>query len=262
MSIKTDFLPYTDSFGLIQPDGNGTSGNGILYTAEYVAALVHANDLDSQEKQRLISVLESCEKQPGLLWRAPLNKDDQEGPDDYVGIGYTAKFLNHPDIAKRIVEYGRVGVKEYDPSAEDEGKRFWSKVIYKILSLFGNKTVKNVWNNANPGKFTLSAWLGRQLNLMAHLKFAANIDPSCIEKLVWCLAILKDLFEKKSNKDSWVLSWLAVKTAKNKSFICDVVGSIWIWKFKRTWKNGMGELLGSYFNNINHPLAIHLMNVF
>lgn len=257
--MNEDYKPYTDRFGLVQPepgDPAGTSGNGLLYTAQAVVAY-HDNDELTYPKMLLFEeAFMACEKEPGLMNRAPEGKDDQEGPDDYVGCGLMSSYADDGSLARRILAYGNKRCSTFDPAAEDESKRFWSRIVYYVLRVLNfGRGIRYVYNNSNPGKFTLSAWLGRQPGLIAHLKIAAGIKPTILERLVWCVSLLG--IPDKTHHDSWILSWCRVRSWRKRGLPEKL--AVWWWSrnFKKVWGNP-GDLLADYFKNPSHPNAVYL----
>jgi hypothetical protein len=262
MGIREDFKHYMDRFNLVQPEGGSTSGNGLIYTALYVAALEQNIELGFDDADKLRIVYESCEQEPGLMRRAPC-KNDQEGPDDYIGVAYAAHTMHYPELAQRIVAYGDAGIDHFDPYVEERDRLVTSRLVYLVLSLFGLLRVENVWNNSDPGKFTLSAWLGRNVGLMTHLKLAAGEGTSVVERLFWCIGMLSCLFKENDVSDPWIQCWMMRQVARNNGgWMCDMVSKLWTWRFKKVWPKGLGEAVSKHFQNPGHPAAIWLMGVF
>jgi hypothetical protein len=257
MTIKDAFLPYIDKDGLVQPTVGGESGNGLLYTSEYIYALLANGGMDRIEQMRLTAAYNACQMQEGLMARTPIGtafSTDQEGPDDYYGCGAASSELDG-SLARHILAYGRKGASGFNPSYEDSDRVKLSTWLFRILSLFGLLKVKWIYNNDNPGFFTQSSWLGRQQNLICHLQFAADEEPPMWRKVWWAVAVLGSLFS--TNNDSYCLSWLCVRTAQGKSKFCTLVGKVW-WHFVlKKFPGGMGEILGDYFQNPSHPLAVY-----
>jgi hypothetical protein len=267
LELDIAYLPYIDRFGLVQPEPGepaGTSGNGILYTAQAIVAYNDHGHLDSDKTRNFEKAISACETQPGLLHRAPEGKTDQEGPDDYVGAALASRYVDGGALARRVLQYGQQGVDKYNPEFEDEHKRKYSKIVFNILSLGGRRKIKYVYNNSNPGYFTLSAWLGRQPAVIASLKLASvGFDRpklTLLEKLVWSVSLLGIFLAKKTHHDSFVLDWCRVRTAQgSRSKLVELVSKIWRWRFTKVWGNP-GDLLADYFKNPQHPNAIYLRN--
>jgi hypothetical protein len=257
MSVQDLFKSYKDQYGLIQPSPNNSSGNSILYTAEYIMALLANNEFDVAERDRLASAMATCQRQSGLLMRSPIGGaffEDQEGPDDYVGACAASYFMK-TDLAARILAHGRnYGAQKYDAALEDPNHLLRSKVLYNLLSLFGLRKINYVWNSNNPGYFTESAWLGRQQNLVCHMQFAAGENPPLWRKLWWMAAIYSGTKATKDNHDAWILAWLCVRTMNGRSWLCNLVANYWKKKMLEMWPGGMGECLCAYFGNPTHPI--------
>lgn len=278
-AILDDYLPYTDQFGLIQPSKNedpsqpaSTSGNGVLYSAEAIVAWSDNGILDDDIKKMWQAVYARCEIEPGLLDRAPSKKDDQEGPDDFHGAALASAFMDkHGDFACRILYYGEAKpcTAEYDDQYEEDGTvKIWkwevdrkklSKFIYRVMKFFSPKGIRYIYNEKNPGKWSLSAWVGRFPAVIASLVYATGNKPNLFNRLVWGLSLAIGTPDK-NNHDSWILPWTRVRTWENKygkGLIERVCVKIWRKKFKQVWGNP-GDLLEAYFQNPNHPNAVYL----
>ena len=252
MSIKEDFLACTDEWGLVQDRPGVTSDNGILFTAEAILALLANNSLDETTRQGYIAAIKSCQKEEGLYKRAP-NKDGQEAPDDYYGLACASLYLES-DMAKSVLEYGRKGTTHWSAATEKPENK-WSKVTYNILSLGGLSPIKWVWNNKDPGGFSLDSYIGRQQNLVCSLQWAAGEEPPMWRKLWWCVAIMYGARVDKNNHDAWILAWIAIRTMNGKSWLCNIVANWWWKKFLGYYPEGMGSCLAAYFVNPNNPSA-------
>jgi hypothetical protein len=281
--FKADFAPYTDSFGLVQPDG-GSGGNGLRYTAEYCVALrehfatnTEISTFVDLEMDRIRNVIKSCQK----LWNfygqmSPINglynrhptHPDQESIDDYIGLGTSSVMLtilpDFTDIASEIISYGQEQGATCIDENEDADKKKLNKIVYNILSLFGLRKVKYVYNNVTPGKFKLGAWLGRFPNLICHLKIAAGLRPSLFEKIVWCAALVQSIFTGKECQDAYMLAWHMIKTyeiSNQQNFVQNLMVKIWRHYQVKKFPGGPSEALASYFQNPSHPLVKWLKDV-
>src|SRR5690606_29605290 len=110
-----------------------------------------------------------------------------------------------------------------------------SKIVYTILSLNGRRKIKYAYNNLNPGGFTLSAWLGRQLPLIIHLKIAAQENINIFEKLVWEIAVNSE----KKKHDDWALTWAMCKVAEGTDPIMDETIKKFRKRFAEKYPHGM-----------------------
>lgn len=223
-----DFNPFIDKYGLVTPDGK-PCGNGIRYTAECVVAAFDNKVLDSTMKMGIFDCITDCQLSPGLFKRHP-EHTDQEGPDDYIGLGTISHFLGYKNIARSILKYGRT---------------------HKYFGV-----LKYVYNNVDPNKFSMSAWLGRMPQLICHLQFAAGEDPSLFKKIWWCGSVLNSLRVPSTDQDAFALTWHLVRVAEGKSKLCDFIINIW----RKRQKHNISEILSDYFNNQFHPLVKWLKN--
>jgi len=259
MSVLSSLQPYTDSNGLVQPYINppiDSSNNGILYTSEMIIALLDNNVLNIDEINTLNVVYKSCEVIPGLMEHNPDKSGGQDSPDDYWGCGVASAFLNN-NLAANILSYGNNKSKSHSQLSGS----FWSKLGYHILRFYYWNGIPQVYNNEDPGKFTWSAWLGRFPHLTAHLKWAADLSPNLVERLWWAASLIISSLASSSNAGAWALCWLQVRLweLKGNGPLEWLAVKIWRWRFSKVFGNP-GNMLGQYFQNPNHPLALALQN--
>lgn len=260
--IQDDFKSVTDSYGLVQPFGLW-SGNGLLYSAEAIVALNDNKALDAATIQSFWKAYYGCMVQIGLVERLPGYKD-QEGPDDYHGCALASRYLG-ANLAHDILVYGQYkGADKWSAEYEHPDDVKLSRVIYSILSVGGLRKVKYVYNNVNPGYFTLSSWMGRFPGLIANLKYGAGgpakgYIPTPLEFLGWSIGLILGLFAKKENHDGWILPWTTYRTSIGRTILGWPLLKLWNWRFRKVWGNP-GDLLGAYFNAPEHPIAVWLKN--
>lgn len=224
---------YRDKHGLIHPSGPGGTNNGILYTAYCLAVFNKLQDgfvyhAQLPELRRFEQIFLSCEvhDRPGLFQRAPDNFWQHQGPDDYVGLGLAAAVLRShgfPQLGERVRDYGR--------------DHYW------------------VFNNVAPCDFRLKSWLGRQRQLVAHLKWSAGNEPCLLDRVIWKVTVSASKRAERGNQDAFMLSWSLLEArrvlghdvkAETKAFY-DALFS----KFSR----GMGQVFSEYSGNAAHPLS-------
>lgn len=255
VEFSKDFTPYIDKFGLVTPNGQ-QSGNGLLYTSEAIIAMADNDIITPLQKQYFFDVFRNCEIIPGLFRRDPENLDYQEGPDDYVGIAAASPFISFNtsgSFASRILRYGRLSRASIRGVLEKIGVPSW------IVKLFGWIKVKYNYNNVTPGETNKGSWLGRQGQLITHFQFAAGENPWMWRKVWWCGAVLSSLRAPKDDTDSYILSWLLVRTAAGKSILCNITIKIWYYFQNKRWPGGISQVLREYFQH-EHPLVKWLAN--
>jgi hypothetical protein len=258
--IIEEYRTYFDKFGMVQPTIGGNSFNGVRYTGEYVIALHKEGKLDEKgERNRLFLLFKSLQREPGLLMRTPENEGGYQSIDDTIAA-LTADYYIYGGFAEKFLEYGRlypaVIMDESDPNKE-KVQQGWG--IYNILrTIYGQP--KYVYNNINPEEFALSSWLGRFPQLIAHAQFIAGEKVPLWRKLWWAGAVIQSSFSKE--QDNKVLGWYLVLVGKDQSGICKAASSFWSYMMKKHYPEGIGQVLGDYFGNHNHPSAYWLRHEF
>jgi hypothetical protein len=159
----------------------------------------------------------------GCFSRSPDGSGGQEGPDDYTGVAAAS-----PTFASFIVDYGR--------------QRFW------------------VYNNTNPGSLRTQAgdinWAAffiRFPGLIAHLHYGANITPNWWLRQAWRLTVLWSALTA-SGQDDWILTWLLVVTAGEKSTLNRWCKRLWLHRLLKAYPGGINEVFKNYFG-FQHPIA-------
>lgn len=257
MSLLSSLQLYIDLNGLVCSTINpvvDSTNNGLLYTAEAIIALNDNNELTPELIQQFNNVYQSCEIVPGLMKRLPDGAGGQEGPDDYYGCGAASVYLG-PQLAQDILDYGS------KPSTSSSLPTLWSKIVYYILRLVYWSGISQIYNNETPRQFNFDAWMGRFPHLTMHFKLAANVKLSIVERIYWSISLLISALTSSSNTGAWALSWLMVRVweAKGNGLLEKLTVKFWRWRFSKAFGNP-GNMLGIYFNNPNHPLAIGLQN--
>lgn len=248
MSIKEDLAPFIVE-DLMQADPNSLSGNGLLYTAEEILAYKYNRVIDYGTYSRWCKAYHDHQVEPGLIKRTIENKFGIEGPDDFFGCALFSSFCDIT-YAQKILAYGDKGVSKCSPDIS-----IYQKILYYALKINGFGKIRYVYNNINPGFFTVQSWLGRMGHLITTLKFAAGYKPSFFEKIYWSICLLFPI--DMNDYDKLIVPWIQTETVKGKSKICDFAIKIWIKRVSKYYKTP-GELLEKYFAYKPHPVAKYL----
>lgn len=241
MSLREDILPYTDADGLVAPwkvpqgHRNG-SGNGLLYTSLYYILLTNKGLIGTPERLAFMETIMPCESSiPGVYNRSPVHPD-QEGPDDYIGLVAAASILELKSICWGILTHG----------------------MEKPFQLGPIKLFFNYCNIAKEVVLHRSSWLGRMPQVVAHIKLACGVQPTFVQKLVWCYSVISSVYAKEDNFDARILSYLLVRNYSVggdgiRNALCD-----WAvrWFLKRT---DMSKVMQKAFGE-GHPLAVYWTN--
>lgn len=220
MTLKSEIgNGYLDRDGLVTPNRNGGSNNGVMYSGEYIWLLLKNGELRAATAVNLLTTLDKCFREPGLLLRHPDGSGGQQGPDDYLGVCLAGKALDalpfEPPVrfGNAILWYGlrHLGFFRTAPEAS-----FWSTFLWRQLQLVA-------------AAFACASWhpLVRPLAWLVSRPFmwyaAASIFFACRGKV--------------DGTDPWRLSWILVKLTQDKSLLCALAG--------RGWYDRLGQAFGS-----------------
>jgi hypothetical protein len=251
---------YTDRFGIIHsekvehPNRDPKTDNGLLYTAEACAIMQMRNV--SYDRNRIAAGIKADEVKPGLYRRSPLKLDQLEAHDDYVGLGALAGLCGFRDVARDILAYGR-GADQHGLTPADANEHFGSMAD----DLMKCKAVPYNYNNVTPGLWNWNTWLGRQPEIVTHLKIAAGERPTSEELALWAAILILSGNADASKRDTWLQDWLMVLTYQMSAFhsaTADYAVREWWKKLHATFpRGGVKELMTAYLGDHakGNPLA-------
>lgn len=255
--IRTDFALYTDPNGLLQLHPHPSimdSQNGILFTGHKMLIYSQLGILNADDQSEFESAMSTCQVpgQPGLYNRWQGNAA-QEGPDDYIGI-VGGSVACGSGIASQILAYGYSQVVK----AGDLLKLLyptpnaWQQAL---ITLLGWVSLRYNWNNQNPGQPSLSAWLGRQPAIVAHMQWGAGQTPALWRRLVWFVGMVFFAdWKDPSSTTPKILNWQFINVAKNKGWLEGWAAKIWYQNLAKNYPNGMKDIMTIYFG-ADHPCA-------
>jgi len=227
---------YTDTNGLISGERfpRQSSGNALLFTAELLYVL---RDYDFDDESYL-EAIKKCRLAPGLYARTPKGCSfsmDQEGPDDYFGLGIISHYYNR-FIAQDILYFGQT-VKFFPFSS---WWNFW--VHFRYYYRTNPSSLADAW----------APWFGRFPALLAHLKWATRIHtPNLFEALWWWVSVAFC----GTDEDGWILSYLMLGV-HSEGWLARSAAWVRMQRFKQSfWQGSMKRVFISYFNDTNHPIA-------
>jgi hypothetical protein len=226
--VRSDFEPFFDPDGFIGPKAGQGSGNGLLYTAEYVVILRQLGFLKPADLIKYENLCLKCEISPGCYNRSPGDRS-QEGPDDYTGVAAAS-----PINADRSLRHGE--------------SNFW---IY-------NNNGKGIRDSS--GKINWAAFMGRFPSLLAHMKYGAGRKLGLITWLAWQIAVLGCALSDTADQDSWFLTWLLVHTGGQKSMVNRWISKLWVGNLRKQFPGGIQEVFEKYFG-FQHPIAKYAQDI-
>jgi len=256
MTLQSEIVAqYRDQNYLVSPylefdvEKAWASGNGLVYTAYYLALLQARGELTDEVQVLAACGVFTCRKAgyPGLYTRAA-GHPDQEGPDDYIGLSAIAALASRPEIAKEIIQYGQAPVLLKGVLAGSQYDKF-SEIGD---ALFGNIAVTYNYNNVVPGTMHRSSWLGRQPQVIASLEWAAGLSPPLWRRLYWFVVVCAS-GSKTSRTQDWMLSWLLIVVAGDKTWLNRLASAIWWRRLKRN-VGSLQTVFQSYFGP-EHPIT-------
>lgn len=230
---------YIDHNGLVSPSKGGSSGNGVMYSSEFICLLEANGELTGAVAASWITPLTRCFVEVGLLARDPKNEAEQEGPDDYIALAAAACAINRAikplgmdwPIANDVLRYG--------------------------LRHFGN------FNNKQPGKFSWSSWLWRQPQLIAAYMAAAVKRTWYARLFFWIIAqpfyfVAAGSIAVSCRKaalgdaDSRRLAWSLIQSTAPVSWMVRLAARGWYARLYADYEDGMKGAYAYYYEP-GHP---------
>lgn len=261
--LLPEFQDWTDKYGLMQDNAQqGSTGNGVLFTAHYVFGLYASNLMTDKEKARLLNVFASCVQQAGILMRTPMNEGGYQAHDDLVGL-MSAEAMMVPNKADRhitraIYEYGKSNaIHGIDETESDPKKIEMHKWMYPLLKVLGLGKIWYCWNNLNPGKFHVAGWLQRRMEVMATMQMQQNkwyVNP--FYWAYWAVSMIQLVWKPNPGyRDGYTLRFHSAVAVQGfgpiTNWICKKVRAVVVRDF-----GGFGECLDAYFTpEKGHPVA-------
>ena len=234
MSIRDDFQGYVDGNNLLAPNlvgpspGKG-SDNGPMYTSEYFIMLKKMGLITASDEIDYATRISTCINSSGMLNRASVPTDMyQEGPDDYYGVLNACMELNLVDMPRRFL---------------------WTLIRHV-----------GFLNNTTPGKWTGSAFLARQPQLvcaMVAAAFPSLKNPlhyivrlaalplfmiSAVVLLVSCIGA------PTSDTDARRLAWHLGNNVSKVSVLTWLAYKVWLIRLKKDYTNEMKGVAEIYYH--------------
>lgn len=263
-SINTCLLPnfqaWTDEYGMMTNNPNGEStDNGNLFTAHYTYGLVSTNQINDEEKQRILQVYKNNFLQPGILCRTPNFPGNRQAQDDMYGL-FSAEALLNPnnrEMTRSIYEYGKMSAHGVDPTEPYQTAQRIASIGIKILTLGRSRWI---WNNINPGTFDEASWLGRFPAFLAVMQMSIKEQVNPIDWVYWAVSSLYSAWfgdSSGNNGDCLMLHGaIAVQGyGKISDWVCRQIHN----GIKRKYGSAGGLML-AYFADPTNPLVNLLKN--
>lgn len=261
MNLNTAIIPFIDPVsGLVNkyPNENINSIGNSVYRDVYYTMLSLAEGLYLGDCSKWINSINSSRVKDangspiiGLFHRSCFKPEELQAHDDYVGMMTASKHVDSGNVAREIYAHGFKN--------KLLGIQFWN------------------WNNLNPFKVTPRTWFARHLPFVAHMHYCAGIEPSRMRKLMWCLGMFANSFEKQDKGTTWMLGWLymngitpeldlenfdKVRSILNLDFLMKATIKHWWKKFYQVNPKGMKNVMAVALRdpdsgelNTIHPLV-------
>ncbi len=262
----SDFQPYTDRFGMIQDKTDGaigvTSGNGNLYTAHYILAASDNSFLDKLTKERLIRMYSANEREPGLMMRAPDNRNGHNAHDDLIGCASASRLIDDGKLAKRIFDYGNTTFpnKVDESEGPDHKKTVLNRKLFPILCTLFKGQIKWCWNNIRPKEFHVTSWLFRRSDVIAVLELVAYKKTSVFRYLFLTIMMGTILFQNKdTDHNAFILRYHMARAIDGINWYSSLLAGIVRNKVNKEW-GSIGNVIGAYYQNEEHPAVKWLKN--
>ncbi len=240
MSLREEIRPYVDGNGLVNcslnhGDGKRGSDNGVCFTSEYYDLLADNGESTRFDVEEFRQTINRCSVLPGLVARAPGEKQGGPPPDDLYAIAAASRTLGCADVAEAIVKYGE-----------------------------STNWVFNADNPGNPhqyGNNDYEGWLGRQPALICALKSAANRELPGWLKIVTAIVIAtSNMYDELGNTNVRRIAYALVKSVEGQKGILAWASKVWWNRLRRDYGDeGMRAVAKIYYQD-NHPFMRYWKN--
>lgn len=231
MKIIDHFIKYTDEFGLIQPEPQKTSQNGLHFTALAIISL-HEHGFLKELSTLFLKAYRRCEKRDskglptGIFHRCPTNFE-QNSIDDMMGVAVASAYLDKT-IGIRVLKHWR-----------------------QSGGVFVNSSL------------TEKAYFGRFPALYATFQFSVGEKPTLLNELYWFGSIIFAALQPAKDQDGWRMSFMMIKVSNSQTLLSTLAKAIWRYRAKKVLKHGIGGNLSEYWRgDMDHPLVQNLWDIY
>lgn len=263
-AILRQFGPYRDDIGLYhdrktagesgtEPLGTHGCGNALLYTSHVAIALwIHgARSIKGWRTfyENAMAGVRRCEVTSGIYRRHPVHYcRDQESHDDYVGLATLSSF-GGSSVAAMIARRGAQKVAVCIPI------KVWRWTIKINLNLPWYLPNAAEFDPALGGKFGMSAWLGRFVPMVTHVRACAGLSTKWWQRLAWSLAVATSGVKNPKRNDVWILPWNMCMAQRTFSPMEAKARDYFFKRLKKHWGDKpMSQVFRAYFAK-HHPLC-------
>lgn len=245
--LKAKLLPLIDRHGLLHDTVDHITGNGLLYSAHLLLGLWQNNLQWEEWEARLPSAITKCEIEPGFFHRHPTEyHDDQQGPDDYIGIASLCSLLGPFGFfkASQVVGFGWKGF-------------LIPNFIIRLWFYFPNEIQYRT-------KFGSRAWLIKFPAVFTAFYQVARRSVFFPFQIYWAASVLLgDILDRKHKHDPWILNWHLVNTcvrfSPNWFEVCTI--KLWLWRLRKRWPGGIAQCIEESFQ-YRHPVCELVLDIF
>lgn len=240
MNLRDEIKKFTDEYGLVHPNGSGSSLNGLSYTAEYYVLLKLRGELTRDDLTTYESIVKTLKTNDTWnLHRLPGNKD-QQAWDDYANTLAACSVFNNPIWGLELTHTIR------------QQHFYMNNEIYMREGATKYKHPDGRWNK--------SAFIGRFPQIHFLTALAEGSAPSVLVQFLWfgrVLNTLNNLKKGTASADGARITWMELVAYKSnkrfKSRLCDFALYLWNNYFKKNNKT-LADTQGDYFRD-GHPFV-------
>ena len=172
--------------------------------------------------------------------------------------GLFHRFPYESEFYNRQWKLGESGTIRLTSQEELMAIAMFDRSLAKEIYEYGKHNYYS-WDNRCPNEWTFRSFLGRFLEFIPYLKMRSGIKLSLLNKLCFCIMMIKCTFQDKTWTNSRLKMWVAsLESRESSSFFVRKATEFYLNHMKKTYGT-LGNFLGHYFPK-DHPFSVYTID--